>query len=61
MQEDARAYCATTNIAFFELPKLVSLGIRLVHLTQGDIHEVVTVDEVAVERLAVLKFDQLQK
>lgn len=51
------AYRAATNITFFQFPKLITVRIRLIHLSQCDVHEIVAVDEVAVESLAVLEFD----
>ncbi len=50
---------AASNIALLQLPELVSLRTRLVDLPEGDVHEVVAVDEMAVERFAVLELDQL--
>lgn len=51
---------AATNIALFQFPKLITIRIGLIHLSQRDVHEVVTVDEMSVESLAVLEFDQLR-
>jgi hypothetical protein len=42
------------------LPEFLAVRTCLVHLPQGDVHEVVTFHEVAVECHAVLQLDQLQ-
>lgn len=41
------------------LPELLSIRRRLIYLAEGDVHEVVAFDEVAVERDAVLELHQL--
>ena len=57
---DLDTHCAPADIALLELPEPVPLGTRLVDLAEGDVHEVVAVDEVAVERLPVLELDELR-
>jgi len=57
--------CADThNIALDEhllhLPKPLSVGRCLIHLSQRHIHEVVAFDEMAVERHSVLELDELE-
>lgn len=47
------AHHAPPNIAFLELPKVVSLGASLVNLSKCDVHECIAVDKMAVERLAI--------
>ena len=51
------AHRAASNITFFQFPKPVTIRIRLIHLTQGDVHEIVAVDEMTVEGFAVLELD----
>ena len=51
--------CVSPDITLLELPEALAVAARLVHLPQGNVHEVVAVDKVAIERLAVLEFDQL--
>ena len=53
-------YGAPANITLFEFPKLVTFCASLVDLTEGDVHKVVTVDEMPVEGLAVLELNQLR-
>ncbi len=55
-----RAHCAATDIALFELEETITIWICLIYFLEGDVHEIVAVDEVAVERLAVFEFDQLE-
>ena len=57
--EPGKPHCTSANIALFQLPELVALCVRLVHLSERDVHEVVAVDEMSVEGLAILEFDQL--
>jgi hypothetical protein len=53
------AYCAATDIAFLQFPKSISFRVRLVHFSQGNVHKVVAVDQMTIERLAVFEFDKL--
>ena len=48
---------AASNITLFQFPELIAIRIRLIHFSQRDVHEIVAVDEMAVESLAVLEFD----
>lgn len=54
-------YCAATNVALFELPETVAIGVSLVDFSQCNVHKVVTVDEVTIQRLAILEFDKLKE
>ena len=58
-REERRAHRAAADVALLELPEPVALCAGLVDLPERDVHEVVAVDEVAVERLAVLELYQL--
>jgi len=51
-------YRAASNITLFQFPKLIAIRIRLINFSQRDVHEIVAVDEMTVESLAVLEFDQ---
>lgn len=53
----ATTHRAAPNIALFQLPELVALRTRLVDLPQCDVHEVVAVHKMPVERLAVFELD----
>jgi hypothetical protein len=53
------AYGAAADIAFLQFPEAIAVCVSLVHFAQGDVHEVVAVDQVSVERLAVLELDEL--
>ena len=50
---------AAADVALLELPEAVALGVGLVDLAQRDVHEVVAVYEVSVERFAILELHQL--
>jgi hypothetical protein len=50
---------ATADVALFDFPKAIAVCAGLVHLAEGDVHEVVAVDEMSVERFSVLELDQL--
>ncbi len=54
-------YRATTDVTLFDFPKAVALCARLVYLAERDVHKVVAVDEVSVERFSVLELDQLRR
>lgn len=56
---DGLAHRTTTDVALLELPKSITVRAGLIHFAQGDIHKVVAVDEMAVERLAVFEFYKL--
>ena len=60
MDIQKHTHCATTDIALLELPEPISFCACLVYLAQGNVHEVVAVDKVTIERLAILQFDQLE-
>lgn len=51
---------AAADVALPELPEPVRVHARVVHLAQRDVHEVVAVHEVPVERLSVLELYQLR-
>ena len=51
---------AASDITLLQLPEPVSFRAGLVDLPEGDVHEVIAVDKVAVERLAILELDQLR-
>jgi len=51
-------YRAPPDITLLQLPKPVSIRVGLVYLAKCDVHEVVAVDEVAVERFPVFELDQ---
>lgn len=53
-------YSTPANIALLQLPKPISVGTRLVHLSQSNVHEIVAVDEMSVESFAVFELDQLE-
>ena len=53
------AYRASANVALLQFPEPIAIRARLVHLTEGDVHEVVAVDKMAVERFAVFQFYKL--
>jgi len=56
---DGLAYRASANVALLQFPEPIAIRARLVHLTEGDVHEVVAVDEMAVERFTVFQFYKL--
>ena len=51
---------ATADVALFDFPKAVALCARLVYLAERDVHKIVAVYEVSIERLSVLELDQLR-
>ncbi len=53
-------YRAPSDVALLQLPEPVPFRACLVDLPQRDVHEVVAVDKVSVERFSILKFDQLR-
>ena len=57
----ASTHSAASNVALFDLPKAISVCVRLVYLTERDVHKVVAVDEMSVERLPIFELDQLSK
>jgi len=50
-------YRAAPNITLFQFPELIAIRIRLIHFSQRNVHEIVAVDKMTVEGLAVLEFD----
>ena len=59
LTSDVAAHRTTPNVALLELPESIAVRAGLIHLAQGDVHKVVAVDEMAVERLAVFEFYKL--
>jgi hypothetical protein len=55
----ASTHRATADVALFDFPEAIAIRARLVHLAERDVHEVVAVDEVSVERFSVFEFNQL--
>lgn len=51
-------YRATADVALFDFPKAVAVCARLVYLAKRDVHKIVAVDEVSIERFSVLELDQ---
>lgn len=51
------AHGASTDITLLHLPEPLAIRIGLVDLTKSDIHEVVTIDEMTIECLAILQLD----
>jgi hypothetical protein len=51
----------TADVAFLDFPKAVAVCARLIYLAERDIHKVIAVDEMAIERLSVLELDQLRR
>jgi hypothetical protein len=51
------AHRASSDITLLHFPEPLTIRIGLVDLTEGDVHEVVTVDKMTVERLAILQLD----
>lgn len=49
----------SSNVTFVHSPKFVSFSWCADHLTQVDVHPIVTADQMTVERFAILQFDQL--
>jgi hypothetical protein len=51
-------YSAASNVALFDLPKAIAVCVRLVYLAERDVHKVIAVDEMSVERLPIFELDQ---
>lgn len=49
-----QTYRASSNVTFLQLPEFVPVCARLIHLSQRNVHEIVAVDQMAVEGLAIL-------
>lgn len=49
-------YGASSYITFLEFPEPIAVCARLIDLSQSDVHEVVAVDKVAVERFTIFQF-----
>lgn len=56
--DDNTTYVVPANVDFGQPPEAFAVGARLHNLLQREVHPVVAVDEVAVERLSVLQFDE---
>ena len=52
-----KSYRTSPNITLLQLPKSITLWTRLVYLAQSNVHEIITVDEMSVERLAIFEFN----
>lgn len=52
-------HCAAAYVAFSQFPETIAFGVGLVYVAEGDVHEVVAVEEMTIEGLAVFEFDQL--
>ncbi len=50
---------ATTDVALLNFPEAVAVCVRLVYLAERDVHKIVAVDEVSIERFSILELDQL--
>jgi hypothetical protein len=61
VRESGQTHRATADVALFDFPKAVALCARLVYLAERDVHKVVAVDEMSIERFSVLELDQLKK
>lgn len=61
MRGKAPTHRATADVALFDFPKAVAVCTRLVYLAERDVHKVVAVDEVSVERFSILELDQLRE
>ena len=60
VREKCQTHRATADVALFDFPKTVALCACLVYLAERDVHKVVAVDEVSIERFSVLELDQLR-
>lgn len=47
------------DVALGQLPETLARGVGLVHFAKSDVHEVIAVDEVAVERFAIFELNKL--
>lgn len=54
-------HSAAPDVTLLDLPKAIAVCVRLVYLAERDIHKVITVDEMSVERLPIFELDQLSK
>jgi hypothetical protein len=63
LQNEGKAptHRATANVALFDFPKAVAVCARLVYFAERDVHKVVAVDEMSVERFSILELDQLRE
>jgi hypothetical protein len=59
--ESVQTHRATADVALLDFPKAVAVCARLVYLAERDVHKVVAVDEVSIERFSVLELDQLKE
>jgi hypothetical protein len=54
-----RTYGAPPDITLLQLPEPISICTRLIHLPQRDVHEVIAVHEMPIERLPIFEFYKL--
>jgi hypothetical protein len=59
--EAATTHGAASDVALFDFPKAISVRVRLVYFAERDVHKVVAVDEMSIERLSIFELDQLSK
>ena len=55
--ESVQTHRATADVALFDFPKAVAVCARLVYLAERDVHKVIAVDEMSVERLPIFELD----
>jgi hypothetical protein len=58
VKEEKKTDGAAAYVAFFQFPETFAVRTRLVHLPQRDVHEIIAVNQMPVEGLAVLQLNQ---
>lgn len=61
LTEAATTHGAASDVTLFDFPKAISVRVRLVYFAERDVHKVIAVDEMSVERLPIFELDQLSK
>jgi hypothetical protein len=58
-EDEYSTHRAATNVALFDFPKTVAIGVGLVYFAKCDVHKVIAVDEMSVECFSIFELDQL--
>jgi hypothetical protein len=57
----ATTHGAASDVTLFDFPKAISVRVRLVNFAERNVHKVIAVDEMSVERFSIFELDQLSK
>ena len=52
------AHSAASKVTFLQFPKPISIRVSLIDFSQSDVHEIVAINEMAIECFPIFEFDQ---